>query len=56
MAIAFTELKDELKRLLPDIHERRPLDDFEYIEWLESKIQNRFFAEIVREKKKKNYN
>lgn len=50
---AFSELKNDLIKLLPDIHERRPLDDFEYIEWLESKIHNKPFAEVVREKFKK---
>ncbi len=50
MVAAFSELKKEFQKLLPDIHERRPLDDFEYIEWLDSKIQNRPFAELVREK------
>ena len=50
MVEAFSELKAELTKLLPNIHERRPLDDFEYIEWLESKIENKPFAEIVREK------
>src|ERR1051326_1495431 len=50
MVTAFSELKNELVKLLPDIHERRPLDDFEYIEWLESKIKGKSFAEIVREK------
>ena len=50
IATAFTELKKELEKLLPDKFQRRPLDDFEYIEWLESKIQNKPFAEIIREK------
>ena len=49
---AFKELKDELEKLLPDKFQRRPLDDFEYIEWLESKIQNKPFAEVVREKRR----
>ena len=53
MVTAFSELKKELVKLLPDIHERRPLDDFEYIEWLESKIENKPFAEIVRRKRNK---
>lgn len=47
---AFSELKNELVKLLPDMHERRPLDDFEYIDWLDSKIQNKPFAETVRKK------
>ena len=47
---AFTELKKDLEKLLPDKFQRRPLDDFEYIEWLESKITNRPFAEVIRKK------
>jgi len=47
----FKELKTELEKLLTDKFQRRPLDDFEYIEWLESKIQNKLFAEVVREKR-----
>ncbi len=50
MVEAFSELRNEFKKLLPDIHERRPLDDFEYIEWLESKIQGKDFADIVKDK------
>lgn len=48
----FKELKTELEKLLTDKFQRRPLDDFEYIEWLESKIQNKPFAEVVKEKRK----
>lgn len=47
---AFNELKQKFEKLLPDKFQRRPLDDFEYIEWLESKIQSKSFAQIVREK------
>jgi len=49
---AFKELKGELEKLLPDPYQRRPLDDFEYIEWLESKIQGKPFAEVIQEKEK----
>ena len=48
----FKELKSELEKLVTDKFQRRPLDDFEYIEWLESKIQNRPFAEVVKSKLK----
>ena len=47
---AFIELKKDLKKLLPDPYENRPLVDFEFLEWLESKIENKPFAEIVRGK------
>lgn len=48
--IAFSELKTELESLLSDTYQRRPLDDFEFIEWLESKITGIPFAEVVRRK------
>lgn len=48
--IAFTELKEELLKLSKDPFEKKPLEDFEFIEWLESKIENKPFAEIVRKK------
>ena len=47
---AFIDLKKELEKLLPDRFQRRPLDDFEFTDWLESKIQNKPFAEIVQKK------
>lgn len=47
---AFIELKKELEKLLPDKFQRRPLDDFEFIEWLQSKIENRPLAKILAEK------
>ncbi len=50
---AFKELKKDLEKLLPDPYQRRPLDDFEYIEWLDSKIQNRPFADLIKEKNQK---
>jgi len=50
---AFKELKEELVKLLPDPYERRPLDEFEFIEWLESKIENKPFAEIIKKKNNK---
>ncbi len=50
--IAFKELKSDLEKLIPDPYQRRPLDDFEYIEWLESKIENKPFAEVIREKER----
>lgn len=52
--IAFTELRKELVALSKDPIERKPLDDFEFVEWLESKIEQRPFAEVVREKANRN--
>lgn len=51
---AFVELKKELEKLLPDKFQRRPLDDFEFIEWLQSKIENRPLSRILMEKARKN--
>lgn len=49
-AEGFSALKKEMETLLPDKFQRRPLDDFEFIEWLESKITGVPFAEVVRKK------
>ena len=46
----FIELKEELVQLFKDPQEARVLLFFDFISWLESKIENRPFAEIVREK------
>ena len=48
--IAFKELETELKKLSKDPFERKALDYFDFISWLKSKIENRPFVEIVREK------
>ena len=51
---AFKELKMELGAITKDPFEKKALEYFDFISWLESKIGNRPFAEIVKEKAKKN--
>lgn len=50
---SMNELRLAFVKLKKDKFERSFLSDFDYINWLDSKIQNRPFAEIVREKAKK---
>ena len=49
---AFKELKTELEEITKDSFEKKGLEYFDFISWLESKIENRAFAEIVKEKMK----
>ncbi|MBI2271893.1 MAG: hypothetical protein HYU69_16245 [Bacteroidetes bacterium] len=49
---AFKELCEELLKLSKNPFEKRALEYFDFISWLESKIENRSFAEVVREKAK----
>ena len=49
---AFSEFKMELEELLKDPYERGVLLYFDIISWLESRIENRPFVDIVREKVK----
>lgn len=51
---AFKELKTELEAVLKDSVMKKELGYFDFISWLESKIENRPFAEIVKEKVKQN--
>ena len=46
----FKKLKIEIKEITKDPFERKVLEYFDFISWLESKIENRPFAEIVKEK------
>jgi hypothetical protein len=48
----FSLLKRKLEKLVKDPYENRALNYFDYISWLESKIENRPFAEVVRRKGK----
>lgn len=43
----FKELKVELREITRDAFEARALEYFDFISWLDSKIQNRPFADIV---------
>ncbi len=49
---AFAELKQDIEKLIKDPYERRVLELFDLISWLESKIEERSFGEIVTEKAK----
>lgn len=47
---AFIKLLNKIKKLRKDAFEKNVLGDFDFISWLESKIQNRSFAVLIREK------
>lgn len=53
MARAFGELKAELLEVLRDPYERKALEIFDLISWLESKIEGKAFAEVVKRKSKR---
>ena len=46
----FKKLKTELLFITKDPYEKRALNYFDIISWLESKIENRSYADIVKEK------
>lgn len=47
---AFTRLRKNIEEIIKDPFEKKALEYFDFISWLESKIENRPFAEIIREK------
>ena len=47
---AFNELKSELEKITKDPFEKKALEYFDFISWLESKIESKPFAEIIKEK------
>jgi len=49
---AFAELKDEVEKISEDPFEKKAIDHFDFISWLESKLQNRPFTEVIKEKKR----
>ncbi len=49
---AFVKLKDEITEYFKDPIENRIRDDFDILCWINSKIENRSFAEMIREKAK----
>jgi len=53
MNVLFIQLRDELEKLKSDSFEKRAFEYFDIISWLDSKIENRPLAEIVREKANK---
>jgi len=48
----FNEWKKELKEISDDILEIKAYEYFDFMSWLESKLGNKSFAEVVKEKKK----
>ena len=52
LMIVFTKLKLEMEKLAKDPQQKRSLDYFDFISWLESKISKRKFAEVVKESNK----
>ncbi|TND10408.1 MAG: hypothetical protein FD123_50 [Bacteroidetes bacterium] len=47
---SFATLKAELEEVLKDPYEKRVLEYFDIIAWLQSKVEQRSFAEIVKER------
>lgn len=54
LRMAFAELKESMLILKKDKHEKRAFDYFDFISWLESKIEKRSFSEIVKRNVKVN--
>ena len=52
----FIEWKKELEKIFKDPFEQGGIQDFDFISWLESKIENKSFGEIVRRKIKSQVN
>jgi hypothetical protein len=48
----FIKLKRQFEKLSKDPFERQALEYFDFISWLESKIENRSFADVMRSKAK----
>jgi hypothetical protein len=53
MKAAFSELKNDLIAIKKDKHEGLSLEDFDFISWLQSKIEDRPFIEVVKENARK---
>ena len=53
LIIDFKELKADLLAISKDPFEKEIIESFHFISWLESKIENKPFAEIIRRKMKK---
>ena len=47
---AFIDLKNELTEIAKDPYEKEAFSYFDFISWLDSKIENRPFGEVVKEK------
>ena len=51
--ISYIELQEELKHIAEDAYEKQVFEQFDFQSWVESKIRNVPFADVVREKLKK---
>jgi hypothetical protein len=51
---AFEELREDFKKLAEDPYEKKAFEYFDYISWLDSKIENIPFEEVVKRKFKEN--
>ena len=49
-ASLFKELKTDLLNITKNQFEAKVMDHFDFISWLESKIENKPFVEILKEK------
>ena len=49
---SFTELQQELKLIAEDSYEKQVFEQFDFLSWVDSKIQNISFAEVVKHKLK----
>ncbi len=49
---SFKVLKHDLEKVIMDPHEKRAMDYFDILSWLESKIEKKKFADVVKEKNK----
>ena len=52
LAASLKDLRTQLLEISKDPYESRPLDYFDLISWITSKIENRSFAEVAMEKNK----
>ncbi len=50
LAEAFRDLKEDILKITEDAFEKKALEYFDFISWVESKIEKRPFAEIIKEK------
>ena len=56
--VALSKLREDIKEVLLDPLERRVMESFDFITWIDSKLQNRPFAELIKEnrlQRKDNY-
>ena len=54
LTLAYTELKESISGIIKDPSEKKVIEYFDFISWLESKIENRSFSDILKSKISKN--